>query len=86
MIKKLIKIFMPSSTTLAKYAAQGIANTVNSSDKKELIVKYGTMADEATSIQKWITEIVKDGTIDKIEEQQIAEKLIPLFEQLRKII
>lgn len=86
MIKKLIKLIMPNSNTLAKYAAQGIANTVNSSDKKELIVKYGTMADEATSIQKWITEIVKDGTIDKLEEEQIAEKLTPLFEQLRKLI
>ena len=74
-MKKLIKWFMPSPKKLSSMAAEKIQSAVNQSGKEDLIAKYASMADSATEIQKWITELLVDGKIDDIEKSDIADKL-----------
>lgn len=77
---------MPSSKKLSNLAADKIQSTVNSSGKEDLISKYATMADSATEIQKWITELLVDGKIDDIEKQDISDKLEPLLKKVIDLI
>lgn len=82
----LIKILMPSSKSLAEMAAAAIAKALNESGKAEMIGKYGTIAANATEVQAWLVAMLKDGKIDKLEEDEIAEKLVPLFEKVRETL
>lgn len=50
MKKLLIKWFMPSADQIADMAVKVAADFINSSDKTELIAKYGSAADEFTKI------------------------------------
>ena len=50
MKKMLFKMFMPSADQIADMAVKVTADFINSSDKTELIAKYGTAADEFTKI------------------------------------
>lgn len=85
-MKKLIKWFMPSSKKLSDMAAEKIQSAVNQSGKEDLIAKYASMADSATEIQKWITELLVDGKIDDMEKSDIAEKLQPLIQKVVDIL
>lgn len=85
-MKKLIKWLMPSSKKLSNMAADKIQDAVNQSGKEDIIAKYATMADSATEIQKWVTEILVDGKIDDIEKSEIAEKLQPLIQKVVDLI
>lgn len=85
-MKKLIKWFMPSSKKLSGMAAEKIQSAVNQSGKEDLIAKYASMADSATEIQKWITELLVDGKIDDMEKSDIAEKLQPLIQKVVDIL
>ena len=86
MLKKIAKMLMPSPKKLSNMAAEKIQSAVNRSGKEDLIAKYATMADSATEIQKWITELLVDGKIDDIEKQDISEKLEPLLTKVVDLI
>ena len=60
------------------------AEFINSSDKTELIAKYGSAADEFTKIQAKITSWLKDGKIDEQEKAELKRALLPLAEKLVK--
>lgn len=77
---------MPSPKKLSNMAAEKIQSAVNSSGKEDLIAKYASMADSATEIQKWVTEMLVDGKIDDIEKKDIADKLEPLLQKIIEII
>ena len=82
MKKLLIKWFMPSADQIADMAVKVVADFINSSDKTELIAKYGTAADEFTKIQAKITSWLKDGKIDEQEQAELKRALLPLTEKL----
>lgn len=63
-------------------AVKVAADFINSSDKTELIAKYGTAADEFTKIQAKITSWLKDGKIDEQEKAELKRALLPLAEKL----
>lgn len=86
MLKSIAKWFMPSPKKLSNMAAEKIQSAVNQSGKEDIIAKYATMADSATEIQKWITELLVDGKIDDIEKSDIASKLEPLIKKVVDLI
>lgn len=86
MLRRIAKMLMPSPGNLAGIAAKKIQQAINDSGKEEEIAKYGSLADEATEIQKFVTSILKDGRIDDLEAAEIKEKLTPLFKKLCEII
>lgn len=83
-MKWLIKLICPSGETLAGYAAEGIAKSVNSSsdDVRDKIAKYSTYANEATRIANTLTGMVVDGKLDKAETEALKEIITPLFDKL----
>lgn len=82
MKKLLIKWFMPNAEQITDMAVKVAADFINSSDKTELIAKYGTAADEFTKIQAKITSWLKDGKIDEQEKAELYRALLPLAEKL----
>lgn len=86
MFRRLAKMLMPRPEKLAEIAAKKIQLAVNGSGKEEQIAKYGSLADEATEIQKFVTSILKDGKIDDLEADGIKQKLSPLFGKLCEMI
>lgn len=82
----LLKLFMPSAESLASYAAEAIAKAVNNAECKDQIGKYATIADQATDIQKWLTQMLADGKIDQLEQADISAKLVPLFDKIREAL
>ena len=67
-------------------AAEKIQAAVNQSGKEDLIAKYASMADSATEVQKWVTELLVDGKIDDIEKSEISDKLEPLLKKMVELI
>ena len=67
-------------------AAEKIQAAVNQSGKEDLIAKYASMADSATEVQKWVTELLVDGKIDDIEKSEISDKLEPLLKKIVELI
>ena len=82
MLKALAKLFIPSPEKLADIASTKIADTINTSEKQELIAKFASMALDLTNIQEFISNVLKDGKISDEEKKQIASKLEPLFKYL----
>ena len=82
MIKTLIKLFMPSSQTLAKMAAKQIQEAVNESNKAATIAKCANIAASVTDIQKFVSDTLIDGKVSDDETKRIEEKLVPLFEKV----
>lgn len=82
MIKTLIKLFMPSSQTLANMAAEKIQKAVNESNKAEMIAKCANIAASITDIQKFVSDTLMDGKVSDEETKRIEEKLVPLFEKV----
>ena len=82
MFKAIAKLFLPSLEKLADIASTKIADTINTSEKQDLIAKYASMALDLTSVQEFISNVLKDGTISEDEKKQIASKLEPLFKYL----
>lgn len=78
-MNKILKLFIPKPATLANYSAKTIQQAINGSGKEELIAKYSNLASKATDVQKYVTSILKDGKIDDIEREDIANKLEPLM-------
>lgn len=88
MFKKLVMLLAPSGKTLAGYAAQGIAKSVNDSDAsvREKIQKYSAYAAEATNIANKLARMAADGTIDEAETKELQEMLAPIFTQVMELI
>lgn len=86
MFKTIAKWFMPSPKKLSNMAAEKIQSAVNQSGKEDIIAKYATMADSATEIQKWITELLVDGKIDDVEKEEISSKLEPLIQKVVDLV
>lgn len=86
MKKLLIKLFIPDAETLAGFAAEAVQKLVNESGKADVIGRYGSMADSATDVQKWITSTLVDGRVDDAEKAAIAVKLTPLFKTIREAL
>lgn len=84
-MKKIVKWFL-SAKKLAKWSADGIQTAINNSKFSEQIAKYGEMADKFTDIQKWLTDILRDGKIDELERADIEKKLLPVYEKLLEVI
>lgn len=73
MLKKIIKIFLPSPKKLSVMAAESIAKAINSQTEREAqIAKYAKLADQFTDYQKFVTGILTDGKISDREKEQIA--------------
>ena len=81
-MNRILKLFIPKSSTLASYAAKGIQEAINGSGKEELISKYSNLASKATEVQKFVTSILNDGKIDDMEREDIAKKIEPLMKTL----
>ena len=87
MLKKIIKIFMPNSKKIAGYAAEKIANAINSQTEREAqIAKYAKLADQFTDYQKFVTQILTDGRISDCEKEQIAQKILPVVEYVMGLV
>ena len=82
MIKTLIKLFMPSSQTLANMAAERIQKAVNESNKADTIAKCASIASSITDIQKFVSDTLIDGKVSDEETKRIEDKLVPLFEKV----
>lgn len=82
-MKWLMKLICPSGSTLAGYAADGIAKSVNSSkdEAKAKIARYSSYAQEATRIANTLSGMLADGNIDKAETAALKELLTPLFDK-----
>ena len=78
-MNRILKLFIPRPSTLANYSAKTIQQAINGSGKEQLIAKYSNLANKATDVQQYITSILKDGRIDDIEREDIANKLEPLM-------
>lgn len=77
---------MPSSKKMAVYAAEQISKAVNQAQKEDQIAKYASIADKATEVQKFVTEILLDGKIDDVEKEDIANKIQPLIDKILELI
>lgn len=84
MKKLLLRWFMPSAEQITDMVVKLVADFINSSDKTELIAKYGTAADEFTKVQAKLTSWLKDGKIDEQEKAELKRALLPLAEKLVK--
>ena len=84
MKKLLIKWFLPSAEQIADMAVNAAADFINTSDKTDIIAKYGTAADEFTKIQAKLTNLLKDGKIDEAEKAELKTLILPLAEKLVK--
>ena len=82
LLKRLIKMFMPSSQTLAKMASKQIQDAVNGCQKAETIAKCANIAASVTDIQKFVSDTLLDGKVSDEEAKQVEEKLVPLFEKV----
>lgn len=84
--RKIAKTLMPKPEKLAEIAAKKIQLAINGSGKEEQIAKYGSLADEATEIQKFVTSVLRDGKVDDLEADEVKSRLVPLFTKLCEMI
>ena len=82
LLKRLIKMFVPSPATLANMAAKQIQAAINGSQKGETIAKCASIAAYATEIQKFVSDTLLDGKVSDEEAKQVEQKLVHLFEKV----
>lgn len=82
MFKWLAKMFCPGAATLAGYAAEGIAKSVNESeaDTKAKIAAFAAHAAAATELANRLAKMAEDGTIDQVETKTLQGILTPYFD------
>ena len=87
-MKWLVKMFCPSAKTLAGYAADAIAKSVNesSADVKECVAKYAMYAVEATDVATTLAQMAKDGDISKTDRDALQAMLAPLFDKVLALV
>ena len=88
MFNWLAKKLMPGGKTLAGYAADGIAKSVNEcgADTRAQVAKYATFAREATSIANRLAAMVDDGEINAVERDELAKLLAPMFDKMEGLL
>ena len=88
MIKAMVKWFMPSGETLAGYAADGVAKSLNESEKsiREKVAQYSAYARTAAEISATLAKMAEDGTIDEVERKELQKMLTPLFDKVRALV
>lgn len=86
MMKAILKFFLPKASTFATIASESICKNVNATNKADIIAKYTSYAEDITKIQAQLVEWLKDGTLDKKEEKEIAELLTPVFQKMIDLI
>jgi len=86
MIKALAKMFCPGAATLAGYAAEGIAKSVNTStaDTKARIAAFSAHAAAATELANKLAKMAEDGMIDEVETQTLRTLMTPYFDTALK--
>ena len=82
LIKRFVKMFVPSPQTLAKMASKQIQEAVNESNKAATIAKCANIAASVTDIQKFVSDTLLDGKVSDEETKKVEEKLVPLFEKV----
>ncbi len=82
MFKRLAKMFCPGAATLAGYAAEGIAKSVNESkaETQAKIARIGARARIATELANRLAEMIEDGTIDQVEQKTLQSMMTPYFD------
>ncbi|WP_407450922.1 hypothetical protein [Fibrobacter sp.] len=80
MKKLLLKLFLPKPDKITTQIVDVVAKFVNTSDKSDVIAKYGALADDYTKIQAKITAWLRDGKISYEEQQELYKALLPLVE------
>lgn len=80
----LVKALMPDAEDMARLATRTVADFINTSGKEAVIAKYGSMADNFTKVQAYITGWLRDGRIDDAEQEQLYKAILPLAEKLVK--
>ena len=82
LIKRLMKMFVPSPATLAKMASKQIQAAINGCQKGQTIAKCANIAASLTDVQKFVSDTLIDGKVSDEEAKQVEEKLVPLFEKV----
>lgn len=87
-MKWLVKMFCPSAKTLAGYAADALAKSVNesSADVKERVAKYAMYAAEVTDVANTLAQMAKDGDISKTDRDALQAMLVPLFDKVLALV
>lgn len=87
LMKKLIKLFIPSSEKIAGYSSERISLAINNqTEREEQIAKYAKLLDQFTDYQKFVTQILLDGKISDSEKELVKEKIKPLVEYFLEMI
>lgn len=88
MFKTIAKLFLPSGSTLAGYAADGIADAVNATkdETKTKIARVSAVANEAAALAAKLTDMLTDGSISKTERDELAAIMTPLFNRVLELI
>ena len=82
LIKRFMKMFVPSPQTLAKMASKQIQAAINGSSKADTIAKCASIAASVTDGQRFVSDTLLDGKVSDEEAMQVEEKLIPLFQKV----
>lgn len=88
MFRAIIKWFIPSSSTLAGYAADAIAKSINDTDGdvKTKIAQYSLYANEVSEIAEKLSAMTLDGGISKDEAEEIKKMITPIFDKVLELI
>lgn len=88
MFKIIAKWLCPSGKTLAGYAAEGIAKSVNNSteDVRLKVAKYAEYAHEVSEIAEKLSAMALDGSISGTETKELTEMITPIFNKALKLI
>lgn len=88
MLKAIAKLFIPSGSTLAGYAADGVAKAVNTSKDatKDRVQKIAGYANEVAAISAKLSAMALDGTIDTTETAELKKMMTPMFDKVLELI
>lgn len=81
-LQKIARLFLPSAETIAGYAAERIAETINTSGKEELISRYAKAAEYLSTAQK----MLEDGKLSAEETETVKDMLVPMVKKLLELI
>lgn len=88
MFKMIAKWICPSGATLAGYAADGIAKSVNNSaeDVRLKVAKYAEYAHEVSEIAEKLSSMALDGKICETETKELKKMIAPIFDKVLKLV
>lgn len=88
MLKAIAKFICPSSRSIAEAAADKIQSGVNGIDaeKKAVVAKYATAANEIGEIGNRLTAMLKDGSIDNAEKALLVGYIETLTNKAKALV